>query len=649
MAMFRVEAGGKTYRVDAPSPEAAAGAVEEMMKAVPAAAPAKTAEGPNMLEAGARGAADMLTFGLSDEIGAGVRTGFGLWGDYDKDVEAVRRNNAAAQAAHPWAYMGGQVAGAIPTMFIPGVNAVRGASLGAKVAKGALVGSGMGAAYGYGSGEGGVINRAAEAVKGGIIGGVTGGAIPAIGAGIGRAVAPVKKRANQLLARALTDDALTPAQARARLAELGPDAMLADLGPNLQRQAGALAATPGRAQDVVRSALRSRSAGANTRIRADLDATLGQAPIPSRVDAAIVANQRALAPEYQRALAGARAVDTSRIAAGLDSQVVNLRGPAQVAAARVRRMLNVVGDNVLDPNPATLLQTRQAIDGMLETEANSQVIRVLSAARQQVDDALAAAVPGIKRVDAKFAELARQREALTRGQSVLEGGRTAPRPDELADEVATGALPQGLAVGPSAVPLRLREGARAEIERIVGTNSNDVVALRRLIKGEGSWNRDRLATLFGADRADRILQVLEREAAFADTANVVTRNSETAARAAAQAEVAPGTSGLAGGGAGLRQFDITKPADAAARVFQFLTGGMSADRTNARNADLAAALMMSGGPRETDPVIDRLVRALLTQERGAAAERAATYALMPPARVTTALGLDALDGRPVAP
>jgi len=41
-------------------------------------------------------------------------------------------------------------------------------------------------------------------------------------------------------------DGMLPEQVAPKLAELGPDGVLADLGPNLQAQAGAVATTPAR-------------------------------------------------------------------------------------------------------------------------------------------------------------------------------------------------------------------------------------------------------------------------------------------------------------------------------------------------------------------------------------------------------------------
>jgi len=345
------------------------------------------------------------------------------------------------------------------------------------------------------------------------------------------------------LSRAVGNDGMDAAALQSRLAELGPDALPLDAGPNLQRLAGGLAAQPGEAQQILRSAVAARDAGANARILSGLDDALGPAGIPSRIDASIRANQRALSPQYQAVLSNAKAVDTQPIANSLDSLAVNLKGGAQSAVQNVRRMLNVNGTDQLDPYPGALLAVRQEIDDMMEGAAGN-MRRILGDVRKQVDDTLASSVPGIKDVDAQFAELARQRSALENGGQIFDGGKTAVHPSELARQIEEGARPQGRMVGPSAVPLRLREGARAEIDRIVGTNANDRAALQRLIKGDGDWNPAKLAQLFGRDKAERILGLLERERVFAETSGIVTRNSETAARQAVQQEL----NGMGGAG-----------------------------------------------------------------------------------------------------
>lgn len=512
---------------------------------------------------------------------------------FNEALKAVRGEQRVQKEKHPYIDTGSQVVGGITGMLpavaaAPAVFGAGGGGLLANTIAGTLSGGALGAA------DTGVRSDfdPDAMLQGTAWGAGLGFAGPAAGRAIGKGVNAVANKfrgpsaENAALGRAAMADAIPAEELTARLQKLGPEAMVADLGPNLQRQAGALASLPGRGQEVVRGAIKARDAGANSRILGELDDTLGKAPIPSRISSSISQNKKALSPEYADVFRDARRVDTEPLAHRLEQQAVNLRGEAQKAVQHVRRMLNITGIDALDPNPGTLFQIRQAIDGMLETAADSKAIAALAEARRSVDDILADAVPEIKRVDAKFAELARQDEALTRGSQALESGRAAPRPAELAEEVRLGALPQGGMIGPSAVPFRLSQGARAEIDRIVGTNSNDVVALQRIIKGEGDWNRARLATLFGEGKADRIFNVLERERAFADTSNIVTRNSETAARTAAQKEVAgpQARPGIA------RSLMNLRFGDAAADGVDRMIGGARTAAQDASNARLAEML-----------------------------------------------------------
>lgn len=559
---------------------------------------------------------------------------------YGETLEGMRKETEGYRKEHPVLDKAAQITGGVagtaplvamaPTLFGAGAG-----GLGSRSIMGGLSGMVLGGSDSAVR-SGGDLK---ETGKGALIGLGTGAVAPVIGQAIGAGVRGVRDWWNAgkvakdagldpsvltRLGRAVKDDGLSPTAIRPRMDDLGPDAMLMDLGPNLQRQAGALAATPGRGQEMVRGAITARDAGANARIMGALDDTLGPAIPPSQVQAGIRAGQDALGPAYEEVLRNARRVDTTPVAEYLESAMVRLRGPAQRAARDIRQMLNVIGTDQLDPNPATLLQTRHAIDGLASANADTSVSRVLQTARQQVDDLLAASVPGIKDVDAQFAELARQREAFSRGQQVLDSGRTAPRPQELAQEVAEGALPQGRQIGPSAVPMRMRQGARDEIERIIGTNANDRVALQRLVKGEGDWNRQRLATLFGQERADKIINVLDRERLFADTSNIVTRNSETAARQAAMQEVA----GKQGPQFGVREGYMSGgmfggARSAAVRGAEKVSEALLNSRQTAGNERLAQALIASryepiiqaliksqGGPIN-QPMIDNVTRALM--------------------------------------
>ncbi|MDQ0558682.1 hypothetical protein QO004_000457 [Rhizobium mesoamericanum] len=560
---------------------------------------------------------------------------------YDQALKIQKGKDEAFHEEHPYVDTGlqvtGGVAGTIPAvMAAPAAFGARGANLLLR----SLAAGGSGAAIGgtdaavRSDGDPAAIRQGVE--WGGGLGAVGPVAAKVVGNGV-RALADalrtrtaaqtaaMEPQAFGFFRRALTDDGLDAVSLPQRLAEMGPDAIPADLGPNLQKQAGALAATPGRGQEIVRSALENRSSGANARVNAAIDENLGPRVVPSEVERGIEANQLAVGPAYREAFQGAQPFDTTPIANALDADIVRLRGPAQEALRRVRGMMNEAGNGALSSDPRVMFETRQAIDGMLATEQNIKAIGALTDARQMLDDALRRAVPRIKEPDAMYAELARQNEAVSRGQQVLDSGRTAPRPSELATEVEQGANPQGMQIGPSAVPLRLSQGARAEIDRIVGTNVNDIRAMNSLIKGEGDWNRQRLATLFGQDKADRLFKVLENEKTFADTANTVTRNSESAARLAAQNEL---------GGAGNATFGVKEafkaggPMGAARSIAvdkldDIVKALMSADTGNATRESLARALVgeqreklvqgliKSQGMGRTPALVDPLVKSLM--------------------------------------
>lgn len=147
---------------------------------------------PSKTESFARGAADMGTFGFADEIGAGIETGAGLWGDYDKELQAYRDAYARAQQANPKTYLAGQVAGGVGQALataglgsgVAAANLAR-AGMATKMIAGAGYGAGTGATYGFGSGEGGIGNRISQAGVDAAFGAAGG----AIGAPVGAALA----------------------------------------------------------------------------------------------------------------------------------------------------------------------------------------------------------------------------------------------------------------------------------------------------------------------------------------------------------------------------------------------------------------------------------------------------------------------------
>jgi hypothetical protein len=222
---------------------------------------------------------------------------------------------------------------------------------------------------------------------------------------------------------------------------------------------------------------------------------------------------------------------------------------------------------------------------------------VLTQAKQDVDALLAAAVPGIKEIDAKHGSLAQARTSLETGQTVLGNGRETPRPAELRTQMAEANTPIGTEMGPTVQAQALTQGARAEIDRIVGTNFNDRAALNSLVKGQGDWNYERLSTLFGKEKTDRIYKVLENERTMAQTENLATAGSKTGAITAAQKEVE-----LSPGGPGVFQSALDmKTGSALKRLKDLAWSGVAQRRQTNLNDDIASVIR-GNGPLKADTV-----------------------------------------------
>jgi hypothetical protein len=349
-------------------------------------------------------------------------------------------------------------------------------------------------------------------------------------------------------------------------------------------------------------ALQGRDARTGNRLAAALDENLGRSPTPSQVEAHLSGNRALVGQEYQPALQGAAPVNTRDLAAQLDAMAIAERGPAQRAVRQVREMLqDPVATRELSRDPASLLNSRQAIDGLLATEVDPNTIRVLTQARQAVDAELTRAVPGIKAIDAQIEESARQSSALKRGSQVLDSGKEAIRPGELANEMTQGAQPQGTLVGPSAAPMRIKQGTRAEIDRLVGTNVNDLGALERKIGTPQDWNSQKLGTIFGEGPRDRVAKALMDNRKFRQSYQDIVQNSQTAQRLAS----ANAMEGAAGGnvphdttvtGLGLKALNLVSKA----------ISGASTGRTKDEIGNILA---------KQGPEAQRVARALLESAR----------------------------------
>lgn len=226
---------------------------------------------------------------------------------YDQALNIQQGKDEAFQSEHPYVNTGLQLAGGIGAMApaIAAAPALFGAGNGSLLTS-SLAGAGSGAAIG-GLDAGVRSDFDPKAVQSGITwGGGFGLFAPAVGRTAGKAVEKVAGRfrspsaAQQRVTSAMAADGVD--DVAARLSQMGPDAMPMDLGPNLQAQAAALAGTPGRAQETIRTAIAQRQAGAGQRVMTALDDALGQTVDTIALADDIIARRSAAArPLYEAA------------------------------------------------------------------------------------------------------------------------------------------------------------------------------------------------------------------------------------------------------------------------------------------------------------------------------------------------------------
>lgn len=257
------------------------------------------------IDAGVRGAADAMTFGLADEIAAGLDaatsgggrspvtgrliepTKTGSLGErYNQALAEQRAVDKFDEQQNGEARLAGQLAGGVAGAagLAKGGITLAGRAAGEGLAKraglGALEGAGYGAAYGAGSGEG-VEGRVAGAAGGGLVGAGAGAALPVAAAGLKTVAKPfidaVTARTNpagfaaKKVTERLTADGRTVQQAASRIqkaARNGDSMSLADIGgENVKGLARTATNIPGPARERITAQANLSAAGQGDRLK----------------------------------------------------------------------------------------------------------------------------------------------------------------------------------------------------------------------------------------------------------------------------------------------------------------------------------------------------------------------------------------------
>lgn len=580
---------GQSRPADLPAPGAAS-FVQGLAEGIPVV-------GPSIMKG-----ADMLAAGINS-IASGQ--------PYSDELAKVAGAEGRAVAAHPYMNTAGQVAGGVAgtlplVMAAPAAFGAGSAGLVARTLASAASGGALGAADSAAR-SGGDPNAALHGAEWGFgLGAVAPGIGSAVGAGtraLANRLASGASRAEQAFGRAMGSDAVSDPVAA--LAAKGPEAMPMDLGPNLQRQAGALAATPGRGQEIIRSAIADRQAGAGARVSQSLDEVLGR-PVDTiaRADEIIARRSQAAKPLYDAAYA--KPVPFTRELEDL------LRRPAVGKALKKAQGLaadegipsrqwfaNISDDGTVAlknvPDVRQLDLTKRALDDMISSaqrQGNNNEARIYTQLKNRLTDLVDEAVPEYAQARAAFSGPSGVLDAMEEGQKAFRNSLTP-------NQMRTHLMKLSDAEKEAYI-----EGARTQIADMMGTARNDALKVRgEFQKGH---NREKLNLLIGKEQADKLLNSLESETAFARTRDIVTGNSETAARLAAQADVGAG----ARGPGALEQAANLNFGTAAMRMGDKLLGGARSAAQGRTNEELAG-LLTSRDPK----AITRAIKTVQAAQR----------------------------------
>lgn len=574
MGVFQFETNdGHAYEIEAPDADTAIRAFRGQMSGAEAAK-------PSMLESFARGMGDTGWLGYGDEATAAIKTGAGMWGDYGAELEAQRAKRSAAETAHPAAFMTGQVAGGVPMALIPAGAGARTAGFGSKVAASALTGGVEGGIYGFGSGEGGLENRMKSAGVGAGVGLAAGAAAPIVGRGVGAVAGKIYGRsgvdaASDQIARAMENDAVDPAA----LGQLAPETMLADLGPNLRQKAAVAAAQPGEGQKIVRQAMADRAANAGQRTQAAVDTALGpRQNIPQTAEQIAQQRATAAAPLYQQAYQ-----TPIQVTPAITSVLETPTGRAALA-----RAVKIAADEraPIDPknlDTRALDYVKRGLDdvaGSLARGGRREQLRAVMDMKNTLLSEMDQMNPTYAQARAAYAGPSGVLDALEAGRTVFSRSVS---PDELRQTLTTINQSERDA---------FRIGARSQIEEIMATARNDASAAARELADKG-WNREKLNLVVGQKAANDLVEALNLEKTYANTANKVTQNSETATRVAGMFNIPVGLRPAfeAGGFMGLLRAGGIKAVEGLLR-------GANEEQLNRLGADIARQVTATGADRD---------------------------------------------------
>lgn len=575
------------------------------------------------LNALGRGLANGATFGFADKIAAGMGSLTGIGGrpdDYEGNLKAQRAQSEADKVQNPAIAYPAQIAGGAGVMgslVKAGVTAVPLATKALPNIFGRIAGFGADGAIAGALGGVGHSDTASELLSKVGVGAATG---LAFGAGMpiaGRIASSTYKAAAPLFGKPIegvssSTSKMLSAAAREDLPEelsrMGPSAMLVDAGPLYKGLGEGVANKIGSGQTRLVNALERRNETRNDRLAEAATENFGPAESPVALTAQILGRRKTeTGPLFQKAFDEAPPVDATNVIATIGQRLNKAEGHEKDALTKALDMLRQrdpeTGAMVLKTDAQRLHNIKGELDNLIKygdpklgipAGALSREQGALKTVRSDINTTLREQVPGYGAANDASASYAKAAEAIEAGQSVLDGGKAALWPADLASKMSTmAAAEQGA----------LKAGVRGNIENRVGTMSNDLAALKKALGGERDWNRDKMGMLFGEKPTAAMANTVDSEGRFAATYADIARGSRTAPKTSSSEIIdraglpdIPASTTLTGGSLRLLQ--------------EILRGGARAvvgARSDAIRTELGDILSRQGADR--DKVVEAIIAA----------------------------------------
>jgi hypothetical protein len=328
------------------------------------------------------------------------------------------------------------------------------------------------------------------------------------------------EKAASVLIERLAQSGMTPDDAAAKIQEMGPEAMLADVSPNMQVATGGTAVADPAAQQTIATRLAVRREGAPQRVSNLLDQSFGPYKGPQMIADEIKSARAPAGPAYE--LAKTHVVDPEPALGKID-ELLKTYGPGSDIGQSLQGFKNQLLDgkgNVIGQGNIVhgiREQLDDAISGAYNSGAGKKAGR-LKEVRDEIDKVLKSQIPGFKEADQLWSETAKLEKAYQYGQRDLLTKKVYP--DQSAKTLEKMSDPEFEAA---------RQGVRAKLAMdFSGAAKNPTVGVERALNA--SMNDQKVPQLIGQGRTQALSKGLDTEATFIETSALgePSRGSRTA-------------------------------------------------------------------------------------------------------------------------